>query len=59
MIEIPQNSFRLYFRDVCGAFKWQKLFLNIFYENCTSYKFNTPTEDQISYAIKNATKDTI
>ena len=26
MLEIPQDSFRLYFRDVCGAFKWQKLF---------------------------------
>lgn len=26
MIEIPQDSFRLYFRDVCGAFKWHKVF---------------------------------
>jgi hypothetical protein len=34
-------------------------YFNIFYENCTSYIFNTPTEDQISYAIENATKDTI
>jgi hypothetical protein len=88
MIEIPQDSFRLYFRDVCGAFKWQKLFqgdiicdknllleflgnaithnliwtmdhFNVFYENGTSYAFNIPTEDQISYAIENATQDII
>lgn len=88
MIEIPQDSFRLYFRDVCGAFKWQKLFqgdiicdknlileflgnaithhlvwtmdhFNIFYENCTSYQFNTPTEEKISYAMDHATQDTI
>ncbi|QDR81382.1 hypothetical protein [Sporomusa termitida] len=88
MIEIPQDSFRLYFRDVCGVFKWQKLFqgdiicdknllleflgnaitqslvwtmdhFDIFFENCTSYQFNTPTEDQILYAIDNATPNTI
>lgn len=88
MIEIPQDSFRLYFRDVCGAFKWQKLFqgdiicdknllleflgnaithnliwtmdhFNVFYEKCTSYAFNIPTEDQISEAIENATQDII
>ena len=88
MIEIPQDSFRLYFRDVCDAFKWQKLFqgdiicdrnlileflghaiahnlvwtmdyFNVFYENYTSYNFNAPTEEQISYAIKNATQDTV
>jgi hypothetical protein len=88
MIEIPQDSFRLYFRDVCGTFKWQKLFqgdvicdknllleflgnaithnliwtmdhFNIFYENCTSYQFTTPTEDQISDVIENATPDII
>ena len=88
MIEIPQDSFRLYFRDVCGVFKWQKLFqgdiicdknllfeflgnaithnliwtmdhFDIFYENCSSFTFDTPTEDQISYAIRTATTDTI
>lgn len=88
MIEIPQDSFRLYFRDVCGAFKWQKLFqgdiicdknlileflghaiahnliwtmdyFNIFYENWTSYNFNTPRESEILYAIDNASKATI
>jgi hypothetical protein len=88
MIEIPQDSFRLYFRDLCGAFKWHKVFqgdivcdknlileflgnaiahnliwtmdnMNIFYENCTSYKFNTPSEDQIMFATNNAKQDTI
>ena len=88
MIEIPQDSFRLYFRDVCGVFRWYKMFqgdiicdenrileflghaitqnliwtmdyFNIFYRNCTSYDFNTPTEEQISYAIANADETTI
>jgi len=88
LIEISQDSFRLYFRDLRGAFKWHKIFqgdilcdknlileflghaiaqnlvwtmehFDIFYENVTSYSFNTPTEEQISYAIANATRTTI
>ncbi|WP_028971938.1 hypothetical protein [Sporomusa ovata] len=88
MIEIPQDSFRLYFREVRDIFKWHKIFqgdiicdknlileylghaiaqnlvwtmehFDIFYENATSYNFNTPTEEQISYAIANAARTTI
>lgn len=88
MFEIPQDSFRLYFRDVHVLFDWHKLsqgdiicdknlilaFLdyatalnliwtmdhfNIFYQNCTSCDFNTPTEDQILHAIANADQTTI
>ncbi len=85
MLEISQDSFRLYFRDVHGAFKWYKIFqgdiicdenliaeflghaiehnliwtmdyFNVFYQNTTSYNFNTPSEEQIMNAMNNATQ---
>ncbi|WP_028971940.1 hypothetical protein [Sporomusa ovata] len=88
MIEIPQESFRLYFRNVRGVFEFKKVFqgdiicnetfilgflkqaieenliwtmehFDIFYKNEISYDFNTPTEEQISYAINNASQITI
>ena len=88
MIEIPQDSFRLYFRDVRVLFDWHKVsqgdiicdenlileFLDyatelnliwtmdhfdVFYRDCTSYNFNTPTEDQILHAISNADQSTV
>nr|WP_161625539.1 hypothetical protein [Sporomusa ovata] len=88
LIEIPQESFRLYFRNVRGVFEFKKVFqgdiicnetfilgflkqaieenliwtmehFDIFYKNEISYDFNTPTEEQISYAINNASQITI